>query len=114
MTQPSNNHRGEPRSPDPQDRFLEYPGNPDRAQAAEFPMLRCGSGTGLDRSRRAAVELALACDLRYAGREQALFGQPEVGTGILPGGGGSDAAQGALSGQDGPRPGGPPPKRRRR
>ena len=35
-------------------------------------------------------EFTLACDLRYASREHALFGQPEVGTGILPGGGGSE------------------------
>ncbi|MFF0015705.1 enoyl-CoA hydratase-related protein [Streptomyces sp. NPDC005374] len=34
--------------------------------------------------------LALACDLRYASREHALFGQPEVGTGLLPGGGESE------------------------
>jgi len=42
------------------------------------------------RTRGGGNELALACDLRYASREQALFGQPEVGSGILPGGGGSE------------------------
>ncbi|MDC0709479.1 enoyl-CoA hydratase/isomerase family protein [Stigmatella sp. ncwal1] len=42
------------------------------------------------RTRGGGNELALACDLRYASREHALFGQPEVGTGILPGGGGSE------------------------
>lgn len=43
------------------------------------------------RSRRGGGnELTLACDLRYASREHALFNQPEVGTGILPGGGGSE------------------------
>lgn len=42
------------------------------------------------RTRGGGNELALACDLRYASREYALFGQPEVGTGILPGGGGSE------------------------
>jgi len=41
------------------------------------------------RTRGAGNELALACDLRYASREQAVFGQPEVGIGILPGGGGT-------------------------
>jgi enoyl-CoA hydratase/carnithine racemase len=41
------------------------------------------------RTRGAGNELALACDLRYASREQAMFGQPEVGIGILPGGGGT-------------------------
>ncbi len=42
------------------------------------------------RTRGGGNELALACDLRYASRENALFGQPEVGSGILPGGGGSE------------------------
>jgi enoyl-CoA hydratase/carnithine racemase len=42
------------------------------------------------RTRGGGNELTLACDLRYASREQAVFGQPEVGTGILPGGGGSE------------------------
>jgi enoyl-CoA hydratase/carnithine racemase len=42
------------------------------------------------RTRGGGNELALACDLRYASREQALFGQPEVGSGLLPGGGGSE------------------------
>lgn len=34
--------------------------------------------------------MALALDLRYASREKAFFSQPEVGLGILPGGGGSE------------------------
>ena len=42
------------------------------------------------RTRGGGNELALACDLRYASRELALFGQPEVGSGILPGGGASE------------------------
>ena len=42
------------------------------------------------RTRGGGNELALACDLRYASREHAVFGQPEVGLGILPGGGGSE------------------------
>lgn len=42
------------------------------------------------RTRGGGNELALACDLRYASREKAFFGQPEVGLGILPGGGGSE------------------------
>lgn len=33
-------------------------------------------------------EFALACDMRFASREKALFGQPEVGAGVIPGGGG--------------------------
>jgi enoyl-CoA hydratase/carnithine racemase len=42
------------------------------------------------RTRGGGNELSLACDLRYASHEYALFGQPEVGSGIVPGGGGSE------------------------
>lgn len=42
------------------------------------------------RTRGAGNELALACDLRYASREKAIFGQPEVGIGLVPGGGGTE------------------------
>lgn len=42
------------------------------------------------RTRGGGNELALALDLRYASRELALFGQPEVGGGLLPGGGGTE------------------------
>ena len=42
------------------------------------------------RTRGAGNELALACDLRYASREKAIFGQPEVGIGIVHGGGGTE------------------------
>ena len=42
------------------------------------------------RTRGAGNELALACDLRYASREKAFFGQPEVGIGIVPRGGGAE------------------------
>jgi len=42
------------------------------------------------RTRGGGNELSLAMDLRYASREQAFFSQPEVGTGILPGGGGAE------------------------
>ena len=42
------------------------------------------------RTRGGGNELSLACDLRYASREKAVFGQPEVGTGVIPGGGGSE------------------------
>jgi enoyl-CoA hydratase/carnithine racemase len=34
------------------------------------------------------AELAAACDMRFASLERAVFGQPEVGAGLLPGGGG--------------------------
>ena len=82
----------------------------DLAEASKFPMLPGADAipTWVDlvvrlskapfisiasirgRTRGGGNELTLACDLRYASREHALFGQPEVGTGILPGGGGSE------------------------
>ena len=39
------------------------------------------------RNRGGGSEVALACDLRFASRERAVFGQPEVGAGMFPGGG---------------------------
>jgi enoyl-CoA hydratase/carnithine racemase len=39
------------------------------------------------RSRGIGNELALACDMRFASRQSALFGNPEVGVGLVPGGG---------------------------
>jgi Enoyl-CoA hydratase/isomerase len=46
------------------------------------------------RSRRFAAaraasenEFVLACDMRFASRQSALFGQPEIGVGLVPGGG---------------------------
>jgi enoyl-CoA hydratase/carnithine racemase len=39
------------------------------------------------RARGLGSEFALACDLRFAGRERAVLGQPEVGFGLVPGGG---------------------------
>jgi enoyl-CoA hydratase/carnithine racemase len=42
------------------------------------------------RTRGGGDELTLAFDLRYASREEAIFCQPEVGIGIVPGGGGGD------------------------
>ncbi|MEV0406647.1 enoyl-CoA hydratase/isomerase family protein [Actinoallomurus sp. NPDC050550] len=40
------------------------------------------------RARGGGNELALACDLRYAARETAVLGQPEIGSALVPGGGG--------------------------
>ncbi len=40
------------------------------------------------RVRGAGSEFVLACDMRFAARESATFGQPEVGLGALPGAGG--------------------------
>jgi enoyl-CoA hydratase/carnithine racemase len=39
------------------------------------------------RTRGIGNEFVLACDMRFASRQSALFGQPEVGTGLIPGGG---------------------------
>jgi enoyl-CoA hydratase/carnithine racemase len=39
------------------------------------------------RARGLGSEFALACDLRFASRERAVLGQPEVGYGLVPGGG---------------------------
>ena len=39
------------------------------------------------RARAGGDEFALACDIRFASREKAVFGQPEVGFGLIPGGG---------------------------
>ena len=39
------------------------------------------------RVRGGGSEFTLACDIRFASREHAIFGQPEVGTGLIPGGG---------------------------
>jgi enoyl-CoA hydratase/carnithine racemase len=40
------------------------------------------------RVRGAGNEFVLACDMRFAARESAIFGQPEQGLGLLPGAGG--------------------------
>lgn len=42
------------------------------------------------RTRGGGNEFSLACDLRYASRQKAYFGQPEVATGIVPGGGATE------------------------
>ena len=39
------------------------------------------------RVRGGGSEFVLGCDIRFASREKAIFGQPEVGTGLIPGGG---------------------------
>jgi enoyl-CoA hydratase/carnithine racemase len=40
------------------------------------------------RVRAAGSEFVLACDMRFAARESAIFSQPEPGFGVVPGGGG--------------------------
>ena len=40
--------------------------------------------------RGGSSEFVLACDMRFASRENTLLGQPEVGVGVNPGGGGTE------------------------
>ncbi|MDQ1458748.1 MAG: hypothetical protein QOI08_232 [Actinomycetota bacterium] len=51
-----------------------------QAQAVSIASIR-------GRTRGAGSELALACDMRFASIEKAVFGQPEVPVGLFPGGG---------------------------
>ena len=39
------------------------------------------------RTRGIGNEFVLACDMRFASRQSAVFGNPEVGVGLVPGGG---------------------------
>jgi enoyl-CoA hydratase/carnithine racemase len=39
------------------------------------------------RTRGIGNELVLACDMRFASRQNAVFGNPEIGVGLVPGGG---------------------------
>ena len=64
---------------------------------SKAPVISIASIRG--RTRGGGDEFALACDLRYASRERAIFGQPEVGTGILPGGGATERLP-RLAGRD--------------
>jgi enoyl-CoA hydratase/carnithine racemase len=52
---------------------------------ARAPVVSIASIRG--RARGAASEFVLACDLRFASRENTLLGQFEVGIGLVPGGG---------------------------
>ena len=79
----------------------EFPGASEDAEAngisvwtdlvirlSKAPFISIGAIRG--RTRGGGNELSLAFDLRYASREKAFFGQPEVGSGVIPGGGGSE------------------------
>src|SRR5579871_422567 len=74
----------------------------DVAKAAEQPevldlwrefVLRLSSSTVVSiakirgRTRGIGNEFVLACDMRFASRQSAVFGNPEVGVGLIPGGG---------------------------
>lgn len=57
----------------------------DRFRTMQKPTIAKIAG----RCRGGGMELALACDMRFGALGEAVFCQPEVGIGILPGGGGS-------------------------
>lgn len=68
-------------------------GGPDDAslgmlwhKLSELPVVTIAKLRG--RARGAGNELALACDMRFAARENAVMGQPEIGFGVPPGAGG--------------------------
>lgn len=57
------------------------------SQISRLPQITIGEIRG--RVRGAGGEFALALDMRFASLEKAIFGQPEVGSGLLPGAGGT-------------------------
>ncbi len=68
-------------------------GGPDDAslgmlwhKLSELPVVSIAKLRG--RARGAGSELALACDMRFAARENAVLGLPEIGFGVVPGAGG--------------------------
>lgn len=54
---------------------------------SRLPQVTIGELSG--RARGAGSEFLLALDMRFAARETALLGQPEIGVGLLPGAGGT-------------------------
>src|SRR5262249_33054937 len=52
---------------------------------ASMPVVSIAKVRG--RTRGIGNEFVLACDMRFASRQSALFGNPEIGVGLVPGGG---------------------------
>ena len=65
-----------------------------------LPVATIGMVAG--RARGGGSELLLALDMIFAAKDSAVFSQPEVAFGIIPGGGGS--AQASLCGRARPSP----------
>lgn len=55
---------------------------------ARLPVVSIASIRG--RARGVGSEFALACDMRFGSRERLILAQPEVGLGVVPGGGGAE------------------------
>jgi enoyl-CoA hydratase/carnithine racemase len=70
----------EPRSRFGVPRWIEAAGRLAASSVLSIAVIR-------GRVRGGGSEFTLGLDLRFASREKAIFGQPEVGTGLIPGGG---------------------------
>lgn len=70
---------------EPRSRFGAPPWIEAATRLARSDVLSIGVIRG--RVRGGGSEFTLACDIRFASLEKAIFGQPEVGTGLIPGGG---------------------------
>jgi enoyl-CoA hydratase/carnithine racemase len=71
---------GESKSRFDEPRWIETAARPARSSVLSIAIIR-------GRARGGGSEFALACDSRFASQERAIFGQPEVGFGLTPGGG---------------------------
>ncbi|OWY47311.1 hypothetical protein AA0119_g10668 [Alternaria tenuissima] len=61
---------------------------------SQLPQVTIGAVEG--RARGAGNELLVSLDMRFAVKNDTLFGQPEVGSGTIPGGGGSQFLPGLI------------------
>jgi enoyl-CoA hydratase/carnithine racemase len=71
---------GESKSRFDEPRWIETAARLARSSVLSIAIIR-------GRARGGGSEFALACDIRFASQERAIFGQPEVGFGLTPGGG---------------------------